>query len=85
MTGDRARQEEKEDESAHSADNYCKRDADSLPFRCISSCPRRIEHQSLCWATGIPHSTQTRTRFFGGSLLLPNKRFNSDMPPPGWM
>ena len=33
--------------TAHSAGSYCKRDADSLPFRCISCCPRRIEHQSL--------------------------------------
>ena len=28
----------------------------------ISCCPLRIEHQSLCSATGIPHSMQMRTR-----------------------
>jgi len=50
----------------------------------ISFCPRRIEHHSLCSATGIPHSTQIRIRGFGGSLL-PNRRFSSDMPPPGWV
>jgi hypothetical protein len=26
-------------------------------------------HQSLCSATGIPHSTQTRTRFTGSDFL----------------
>jgi hypothetical protein len=42
-----------------------------------------MEHQSLCSASGIPHSMQTRIRGFGGSLLFPNKRFNKDMSPPG--
>ena len=50
--------------------------------RFISICARRMEHQSLCSASGIPHSMQTRIRCFGGSLF-PNKRFNRDMCPPG--
>src|SRR5713101_5164447 len=41
-----------------------------------------MEHQSLCSASGIPHSMHTRIRGFGGSLF-PNKRFNRDMCPPG--
>jgi hypothetical protein len=41
-----------------------------------------MEHHSLCSASGIPHSTQTRIRCFGGSFF-PNRRFNSDMTPPG--
>jgi hypothetical protein len=41
-----------------------------------------MEHQSLCSATGIPHSTQIRTRCLGGSLRIPNSRFNNDMGPP---
>jgi hypothetical protein len=36
VAGNGTRQDEGEDQSAHSADTYCKRDADSLPFRCIS-------------------------------------------------
>jgi hypothetical protein len=43
----------------------------------MSIWPRRMAHQSLCSATGIPHSTQTRTRGFGGSLC-PSNRFNND-------
>jgi hypothetical protein len=49
----------------------------------ISSWPRRIEHQSLCSAIGMPHSTQIRVRAFGVSVSRPSKRLSSDMPPPG--
>jgi hypothetical protein len=31
-------------------------------FLSNSCCVRKMLHQSLCSATGIPHSTQTRTR-----------------------
>jgi hypothetical protein len=48
----------------------------------ISISPRRIEHHSLCSAIGMPHSTHTRIRCFGGSLF-PSNRFHKDMPPPG--
>ena len=48
----------------------------------ISRWPRRIEHHSLCSATGMPHSTHTRTRGFGGSVF-PSSRFSRDMNPPG--
>ena len=41
-----------------------------------------MEHHSLCSAIGIPHSTQTLIRCFGGSFF-PNRRFNNDMTPPG--
>jgi arabinan endo-1,5-alpha-L-arabinosidase len=44
---------------------------------------RRIAHQSLCSARGMPHSRQTRIRCLGGSFPAPNNRFTSDMPPPG--
>jgi hypothetical protein len=54
-------------------------DVPAAALRFISIWPRRIEHHSLWSAIGIPHSTHTRTRGFGGSFL-PNKRFNSDMP-----
>jgi hypothetical protein len=37
-------------------------------FRSISFCVRRMLHQSLCSAIGIPHSTQIRTRFVGSVL-----------------
>src|SRR4029079_1943524 len=43
------------------------------------SWPRRIEHHSLCSATGMPHSTQTRTLGFGGSSL-PRIFLKKDMP-----
>src|SRR5439155_16598712 len=56
---------------------YC----DAAAFIFISIVARWIEHQSLCSAIGMPHSTHTRTRCFGGSLL-PNSRFKNDMPPP---
>src|SRR6188474_402646 len=49
--------------------------------RFISIWPRRIEHQSLCSATGMPHSTQTRTRGFGGSSR-PSNRFRNDIGLP---
>ena len=47
--------------------------------RSISSWPRRMEHQSLCSATGMPHSTQTCTRFLGSSPPVPNRRLSNDM------
>src|SRR5688500_18586970 len=43
--------------------------------------PCRIEHHCLWSATGMPHSTQTWTRCFGGSLL-PSNRLRNDMKPP---
>ena len=58
----------------------CADGAEVRPF--ISIWARWMEHQSLCSASGIPHSMQTRIRCFGGSLF-PNKRFNRDMSPPG--
>src|SRR5262249_41125620 len=54
---------------------------DAVAFSFISFAARKIEHHSLCSAIGIPHSTQTRTRCFGGSLL-PKRRFRNDMRPP---
>src|SRR5262245_28236569 len=41
--------------------------------------PFKIEHQSLCSATGIPHSMQTWTRCFGASLM-PNRLLSNDIP-----
>src|SRR6266540_1321800 len=36
-----------------------------------------MEHQFLCSAMGMPHSTQTRTRGLGGSFR-PSNRFSND-------
>ena len=47
----------------------------------ISSCPRWMEHQSLCcWATGMPHSTQIRTRSLGAGAFDEKSRFSNDIP-----
>jgi hypothetical protein len=37
-----------------------------------------MEHQSLCSATGMPHSTQTRMRWMGSLGLPPNSFLNKD-------
>ena len=50
------------------------------PFRrSISACPRRMEHHSLWSATGIPHSTQTRTRWVGSAVFDEKRRFRNDI------
>src|SRR5207253_11501360 len=48
--------------------------------RSISTCPRRGEHQSLCPATGIPHSTQRRTRCTGAGVFDEKSRLRNDIP-----
>lgn len=47
----------------------------------ISRWVRRMLHQSLCSAMGIPHSTQIRTRC-RGSVLRENSFFRNDMGSP---
>ena len=50
-------------------------------LRCsISICPRRMEHQSLCSATGMPHSTQMRTRWTGAEVFDEKSRLRKDIP-----
>jgi hypothetical protein len=44
--------------------------------------PRRIEHQSLWLATGMPHSTQTRVRCTGSFDFPPKIFFRNDTGPP---
>lgn len=39
-----------------------------------------MEHQSLCSAMGIPHSTQTRTRCVGAGALDEKSRLRNDIP-----
>src|SRR5690242_6593138 len=48
--------------------------------RSISTCPRRMEHQSLCSATGMPHSTQICTRCLGAGGFDEKSRLRNDMP-----
>ena len=48
--------------------------------RSISTCPRRMEHQSLCSATGMPHSTQIRTRCMGAGAFDEKSRLRNDIP-----
>lgn len=38
-----------------------------------------MEHQSLCSATGIPHSTQIRTRWAGSAVFDEKRRFRNDI------
>lgn len=47
----------------------------------ISRFVRRMLHQSLCSATGMPHSTQIRTRW-GGWVFLENSFLRIDMSAP---
>jgi hypothetical protein len=39
-----------------------------------------MEHHSLCSATGMPHSTQMRTRCLGAGEFDEKIRFRNDMP-----
>ena len=48
-------------ERRRAGDYFCS----DTPFCASSRCVRRMLHQSLCSAIGIPHSTQTRTRCGG--------------------
>ena len=52
----------------------------SRASRSIFACPRRMEHQSLCSATGIPHSTQIRTRCTGAGVFDEKSRLRNDIP-----
>src|SRR4051812_29340257 len=39
-----------------------------------------MEHQSLCSATGMPHSTQMRTRCTGAGVFCEKSRLRNDIP-----
>jgi len=47
--------------------------------RSSSCCPRRMEHHSLCSATGMPHSTQTRMRWVFAGVFDEKSRFRNDI------
>ena len=54
--------------------------AAALSRRCSMACRiLKIEHHSLCSSTGIPHSTQIRTRFGGSVLFRPRILLSKDM------
>ena len=48
--------------------------------RSRSRCPRWMEHQSLCSATGMPHSTQMCTRCVGAGGFDEKSRLRNDIP-----
>jgi hypothetical protein len=51
--------------------------------RSSSCCPRRMEHHSLCSATGMPHSTQTRTRWVFAGVFDEKSRLRNDIQVSG--